>query len=358
MLPSDAQATIPLPVRRSSNGVDEAVSYISAGQLVLDRREPTWVVPDLIQAGALTVVAGDPKHAKKTLLMEWLAVCAATGLPFLGRSVEHAWPVVYTAHEESTISTAARLRRFGVPDGAQIPLILTFDEEGFRRAIRHVEEVQRPCLWIVDTLAVTAVLHGLGDEGKPEQMTRLLHPYRRLAHATGSAIVFVHHLDKARGVVRGTTALPASTSGWWEIRHRRGSSVLQIDSTQRDAPSESYGFEFVVRPDGRWAFEARDPPGIRTRPQEEAVELAAAVAEASGRKGKCSDDDLDARIVAKFVELQRDDTKPFSKKDICNAIRGGRVSRIRERFDALCKGGQISGSSGAFRLNLSSGASA
>lgn len=86
-------------------GMDAA---IAANEAYLAR---TAVIDRLCYSHAVSMITGG-KHAGKSTLARWLAICVAKGYPFLGREVRQG-PVFYIASEDETMAARSELIRLG-----------------------------------------------------------------------------------------------------------------------------------------------------------------------------------------------------------------------------------------------------
>ncbi len=115
-----------------------------------------WVVPGLIPAGGLVLLAGPQKTGKTTFAMD-LAVAVAASQPVLDRSVL-AGPTLYVLEEGTPAGVAERYRRIvarrGTPSDAHVVLRAGIRVDDGRRWRALREEIQRirPVLVVLDPL--------------------------------------------------------------------------------------------------------------------------------------------------------------------------------------------------------------
>ena len=202
-----------------------------------------WVVPGLIPAGGLIVLAGPQKAGKSTFAMD-LAVAVAQGQPVLGRPVL-AGPTLYVLEEGTAAGVADRYRRILVRRGmpAQTHVVvragIRTDESKRWRALRAEIERLQPVLVVLDPLVK---LHG-ADENVAGDMSRVMSAIQALTRA-GCAVVLVHHTVKhaaESGAIgnsaRGSGAIISATDG--NLILGREGDHLRLDTEMRDAESES-----------------------------------------------------------------------------------------------------------------------
>jgi DNA-binding transcriptional ArsR family regulator len=207
-LPAYPRAASPAP---KGGNRPQAYAFRGPAELLSVDHRVDWVWDGYLPRGAVAVLAGREKTGKSTLL--WSLVSAVTaGRPFCGRDTA-ATPVVVLT-EESAPAVAEKAERFRI--SAEAPLsVLTRDGAGLRRDWVDVvaaagQEAARigAGLIVVDTLAWWAALPP-DAENSAGAMTAALWPLLSLA-VNGPAVLAVHHLSKASGELRGSTAIGAT----------------------------------------------------------------------------------------------------------------------------------------------------
>jgi hypothetical protein len=207
-----------------------------------------WVVPGLIPAGGLIVLAGPQKLGKTTFAMD-ATVAVAAGQPVLDRPVL-AGPTLYVLEEGTPAGVAERYRRIvarrGTPADAHLVLRagIRTDEAKRWRALREEIARLRPVLVVLDPLVK---LHR-ADENVAGEMSRVMAALQGLT-AAGAAVLLVHHVIKhaAEGgaignAARGSGAIISATDGNL-ILSRKGDH-LRLETEMRDAESESLRLDY------------------------------------------------------------------------------------------------------------------
>jgi hypothetical protein len=207
-----------------------------------------WVVPGLIPAGGLVMLAGPQKTGKTTFAMD-LAVAVTAGQPVLGRPVL-AGPTLYVLEEGTPAGVAERYRRIvarrGTPPDAHLVLRagIRLDDARRWRALREETERIRPVLVVLDPLVK---LHG-ADENVAGQMARVMAALQALTR-TGAAVLAVHHTVKHAAeagsignAARGSGAIISATDG--NLVLSREGDHLRLETEMRDAESETLRFDF------------------------------------------------------------------------------------------------------------------
>jgi hypothetical protein len=168
--------------------------------------DPEMLIQDLLPAGGMTTLWGDP-GCGKSFLAAAMGFAIATGRDFLGKPVQQGG-VVYVAAEGGRgfkKRIVAYRERFGLPARTPFALIPTavdlctedHETEALLAEVRGLgERAEAPIrLIVIDTLARSL---GGGNENDSQDMGGLIRNVDRLRHATGAAILIVAHGGKDR----------------------------------------------------------------------------------------------------------------------------------------------------------------
>lgn len=210
-----------------------------AGKVVQYAQAVEWIIPDLLPRGALILVGGEPKVAKKTLLLLHLAKCVSDTTAqelFLGDlDVRVRGQSVVINLEDGRDRLLRRLKHFGLKSGDPRPLHAMWRAEGLPVIHEWLRRSTRPAkVIVVDPLVELGVELSAFDENVARDMARLLKTYRDIAQHTGAAVLIVHHFRKQGDRMRGSSALEGACDGWWNIRPDGKHLRLQIE--MRDGP--------------------------------------------------------------------------------------------------------------------------
>lgn len=168
-----------------------------------------WLWPGRIPAGKLTVVDGDPKVGKSTLMLD-LAARVTTGTPLPDDTpTERGNVVLLTAEDGLADTVRPRLAAAG-GDAARVVVLESIDETDGRATaerlpsipgdldqLEHLIVAEHASLVIIDVLA--AYLGAKVDSYRDNDIRRALMPLARMAERTGAAVVVLRHLTKAHG---------------------------------------------------------------------------------------------------------------------------------------------------------------
>lgn len=230
----------------------------SVADLIAVAAPPEWVVDQILPAGSVVLVVGEPKKARKSFTLMDLGCNVARGTPWLGRFMTRTRQVVYTSFEDGPQRIGWRLQLLGFSlQDADVRLRYTFDADAFvdMRAAMDADGVE-PALWVIDTLADLAALHGVQDENNSVEMAALLSTYRKIAQNRGHVIVIIHHPVKGQLVYRGSGAIAGSVDGWWEFGALpRSSNIVQVRPILRDGEAGPWHIRCTAQLDRRVIFD-------------------------------------------------------------------------------------------------------
>jgi len=180
-----------------------------------DLPEPNWLVEDLINADAQTMLSGQGGIGKSMLLMQ-LGVALASATPFLGYKVPRHHRVIYLNAEDSTMKFARRLTAYR--DLTQIPadpldrnLHYYGAEQSFAR-LTSPKGVNKKALEAL-TYSINAAKRAdpdlpsvvifdpfiqfiSGSENDNSEMNNGIVAFRKLQSDTQSTVIFGHHEAK------------------------------------------------------------------------------------------------------------------------------------------------------------------
>jgi hypothetical protein len=212
---------------RRTPGEMSAGFYTLAEELTASIPQPRMLVPGLLPAEGLTLLAARPKSGKSILAMN-LLVAVTTGGVFLGRRIPEAQPALYLSLEDGRPVFVDRLREMcaGRLPGAglvayQIPHPLDTPEG--RGWLRRVSGGM--ALVVIDTVgAALSPDHDWNDYGRMGPLFLRLH---EIAMEAGCCILAVHHTRKSVlgeesvDAVLGSTAITAAAGTIWVLRRDR-----------------------------------------------------------------------------------------------------------------------------------------
>jgi len=302
----------------------------------LDGRDIRWIVEGMIPERSVIMMAGSPKLGRKSLLAMHLAMCVASGKPFLGYQVQRH-DVLYVCLEDGYERVARRLRDMGGTDPMwrDHQLFVYHGIEGMRAAMRVANEA--PVLTILDPLIrITNELNF--DENNPNHMDKLVEFLRIPAHTTGGSVLPIHHFRKAGDMMRGSSALQGTLDGWVECTVA-ARDTIKMSWTLRDGSPGELGVR-VTHIDRRFGFERVDLASLPTE---------------SGAEGAAARSRGDSAILEQAIAtaMLRTSGMALSRDAIATSV--GRTSSSRpfvRAFDNMLSGNTIvPDGKGAYRLS-------
>lgn len=203
---------------------------------------PTWLIKDVLPAGGLVGLYGEPGCGKSFLAID-MALCVGGGLDWHGFPVSKGFVLYISAEGGTGIGkrAAAWLSHYAVdPKTAHVGWIteaipIHSDSEDmdvlFRRL--HEEVQEQPVFIIVDTLARC---FGDGDENAQEDMGRFIAGVDRLRREFNATVIVVHHTRLGADRERGSTAFRGAADTMLVVTRKKGSDVLHLTcNKQKDA---------------------------------------------------------------------------------------------------------------------------
>ena len=157
----------------------------------------SWVVPDRVPAGMLTILAGAPGGGKSQLTAAWAAKVTADALGSTGSDV-----VMLSAEDSPAVTMRPRLESAGANlDRVHLLEMHRNGETAWTTIPNDLPEIERIIgvkkapLLTIDPL--NAFFPDGVDPDKDVSVRRVLGPLSSLANRTGAAIVLVMHLTKS-----------------------------------------------------------------------------------------------------------------------------------------------------------------
>ena len=292
--------------------------------------KPTkWVVEERIAAGALTVIAGQAKKARKTLLLLHLVEQVAQGEPWLDH-VTLKRPVIFVGFEGGGSFLAQRVLDVGhkaalLPDEEHIPASFSAGLAGYNWVMDRLAQAARtkepwPVLVCIDTLSQVLAACGV-EENDNMAVTKFLAPHEELVQAAGAAMVFSHHFAKSNFQMRGASAISALCN-WCEINMIAGEAgLLKLEWSLRHGIGGLDGIR-VEKPNGKFTFTTVD---ARSLPLGECAERRERTQETR-------------RIIVEFLRSKTG--QDVSYDEIAAAVKKGaglkRTPSVRHQIEPAC----------------------
>lgn len=206
-----------------------------------------WIVPNLIGAGEVTLLAGSPTAGKSTLATH-LACRVSEGGKFLGLPCSKTG-VLYVAPERFAV-TRRRARAMRIPGALEVAAWRHRLDFSKSSSVRELVEALPSAaeligceigLVIIDTVAACAV--GM-NENDPRDSGQMAAALQEIANV-GPAVIAVHHMTKDGRQVRGSSVLLAAADRVLEVRTRGKSRELRVAEVNDGAAGARFAFSIV-----------------------------------------------------------------------------------------------------------------
>lgn len=158
-----------------------------------DEMTVDWIVDNLLMVGGMSIMAGDPKSGKSTLLRQ-LCVSVARGNKWLERKTTKG-AVCYLGIEEQYGTIRSQFKTQGMSNSDDVYIhsgSTPYKPEKLEEAI-NASNIK---LLIIDPLADFFQLDDLNNHGT---MNKHMRQVRDVARNTGCHIMFIHHVNKGDG---------------------------------------------------------------------------------------------------------------------------------------------------------------
>lgn len=210
---------------------------------VFEPEEPTdWVVENLLSAGSVSLLYG-PGGTKKTYAMLDMALCIATGTPWLGMAVQQS-AVLIVDEESGHKRLKKRFKEIATARGITDACIswVTMAQMNLRQGVDIAELKQLvgftgAKLVLLDALADLA----LGaDENAVKDMQPVFLGLRGIADSAPCAPLMIHHANKL-GEYRGSSAIQGAVDLMIQVSSKVGSGNIDFE-IKKSRDFEPYQF--------------------------------------------------------------------------------------------------------------------
>ncbi len=193
------------------------IRFLDVAKMARDAPPPvSWLVSGVLPRAALTALYA-PGGDGKSLLSMALATSIAHGGELAGIECERG-VTAYLDGENGEWEIHRRVHTLGLPaSGVQVADASGLDLRLDMSEVESVIEDLAPDLLVLDSFR--SLTPGM-EENDTAQTTRVLDPLRRLAHKSGTAILLIHHANKAGRDFRGASSIRDSVDVLWHLgRH-------------------------------------------------------------------------------------------------------------------------------------------
>lgn len=221
---------------------------------ILDMHFPS--VPSIIEGllpVGLTILGGAPKVGKSWMALQ-IALCMATGQPFLDRPVQSG-AVLYLALEDSRQRLQRRMLEQEWPSTQSVGFIpmdqlgerMDYLNRGGISTLKEYLQSGNYRVLFIDTVSRSIQ----GDKNEEALMTPAFALLQTLAHEHNLAIVMIDHMRKGRDDLKdpiddilGSVAKGATADSIWGLYRKSGQAGATLVVTGRDIAEDSLSIRF------------------------------------------------------------------------------------------------------------------
>lgn len=218
----------------------------------VDLTPPKFLIEDAIETPCTGMVFGASGSGKSFFVLD-IALCCATGIPWLGKSVKEG-PVVLICgegrHGIPRRVAAWKSKHGAIPDGRFMmsQRRVEFDPETVLEMVCEINGLAAksdpPVLIVIDTLARS--LPGDADENSSRDIMNFLETCDKLQRQYNCVVLLVHHTGHAEGAnrrARGSSALKGAMD--LEILIDKDRGVIEWTKTKDAEPHLPIKYELV-----------------------------------------------------------------------------------------------------------------
>lgn len=208
--------------------------------LILDIKEPEWIIEDVCEKDSVIDIYGAPKTGKSFVAVD-MALSVSLGLTWHGYKTEKH-PVIYLAGEGQR-GIARRISAWQQYYGHDVFASQLFisdrgirflDQKDHQELIDHISEIQDEMgnigFIVIDTLARN---FGAGNENSTEDMNLFIERVDALKNIFGSCIALIHHTGHmSSGRARGSSVLPAAVDAEFSVKRKDENEEMVVEFSQ------------------------------------------------------------------------------------------------------------------------------
>ena len=225
--------------------------------LTVEPSPPKWVIQDLICAGDIHIMIGEPNIGKSFISMDMAAAIAGVRDAVLGHQVCEHGRVLYIDEENPEDLVVDRFRRLGLTEehARNIRYLNNASVRLDRDPDALLDEAQEfePLLIVLDSLTR---LHGQ-DENASGPMSALFNDgIAPLARQTGAAVLLIHHVSKTDSTssfkrARGSGDITAAVDTGFDV-YKAEDGTLRVKNfkARRAAQASTIYADIMDRADG------------------------------------------------------------------------------------------------------------
>lgn len=234
---------------------------------ILTLPDPEWLVQNLVPASSLAQLYGKSGIGKTFVALD-MALCVASGSPWLDTHEVRQGPVVYVAaegHRGMKTRVAAWLRERGLSAqhvdefrliGEAVPLANPDDVQALVKQVEEAFEGKPLSLVVLDTQArCTAGL----DENSAKEMGLAVKAAEGIKRSTEATVLLIHHSGYERSHPRGSTAVHAALDAQMKLDGQPDALRLVCEKQKDDQEFEDIHLVLMRVEDSLVVMSEQDP---------------------------------------------------------------------------------------------------
>lgn len=224
---------------------DPTFNFMPISDIVNSTKKIDWLVGGLLTTGGISVMSGEAKSGKSTLVRQ-LAKSVARGETFLKRKVKQGSVLILALEEQAEVLNE-QFRALGVSKKDNIMVHV-----GRIKGEKAIDDLYAACLdfkpnlIIIDTLMLFCQTQNVNDYS---EMNKKLEDLRDVARKSGSHIICIHHKNKSKdnygtGSILGSAAIHGAVD--CAIMFNRNGYKRSIQTSQRaGTPFENEELKYI-----------------------------------------------------------------------------------------------------------------
>lgn len=180
------------PKHAARYAFEKALLFEPVSEVLNSTEKFEWLVDGLLSVGGVSILAGDPKAGKSTLVRQ-LVRAVSRKERFLGRKVKQG-QIYYMALEEQRSLLKNQFRALGINENDAIKIHVGSPlSADILESLEEELSKEQVALLVIDTFLLGLRIK---EPNSYSEVNDAITPYRDLARDTGTHILFIHHTNK------------------------------------------------------------------------------------------------------------------------------------------------------------------